>query len=906
MAEAVCSKCGVGWVIHSDDKYCGYCGCQIYDFSVRWKEEPLLYKGDGTDTRELTILVENDGACPITFQPIQTKREKAVQFLENYKQPFQVKAGQSHRIAVQVNPANLALHREVITVHTQETLPNLEGKKPLILHALARPDFKLTPSPVVLRYRKGTEKTMIELRVEVLESQFYINDIKFSPGWIRRVGFSKERHEKDRAMKSVYLEIDCKQLSDGLNSATLRFELCDFSQPIKQTIRVRAEVEPEPPRLFVPKMNLEVTHDRKKNSTLTLQNSGEKSLIVQDMTFNAPHGLVRLPNVSFPIKIEGGKHQNVDILISADAIKPATYPINFTITSNCEASRQYRDVLNVTVRPQEEYPYYLAIDFGTTNSCCAYIDDSVHDDPQLIPLDSKANPPEIMPSSIIYHTQPTEVPYHVGSAAKEIAPGGVDEYYYISSVKRWLGAAWTRLFPNNLKLKPHDVVADILKHIIDQAEKHLDTLSTKSTVTKCVITHPTMFSLKQQKDLKLAFKKIGITELILIDEASAASLGIISQFRKKRRKLEGNHRLLVYDFGGGTIDIVLSQVTSDGNHITIEPLASGGNPKYGGDDVTQVIVDFVLNEFKQRIRKVDSDLRFDIPYLKSRKILKSSGNPDIDSATRINTPFLYRNAEEMKRELSGKMETERGFALQVIIGNASHRLGSLTQGDMNVKLSRQQLQNLIEEELNKTFADIDTMIADNDARTPDLVVLAGQSSKMPTVKEMMETHFQANYKTDVNIHLDEQPKTCVVIGAAQYGLTRSSPTKDWIEIINPPKTHSRLGIMQVDGGKLVFSEIIPKGKLIPDESVGIMDFSLGALTAFIDVREHFGTDDGQLTPIDSYTLTLPEDVPRMALRKARLKMAIGVDDKIELTALVDGAEYKSTVKKTKPAFVDEI
>ena len=77
---------------------------------------------------------------------------------------------------------------------------------------------------------------------------------------------------------------------------------------------------------------------------------------------------------------------------------------------------------------------------------------------------------------------------------------------------------------------------------------------------------------------------------------------------------------------------------------------------------------------------------------------------------------------------------------------------------MSVKLSRQQLQDLIEEELNKTFADIDTMIADNDARIPDLVVLAGQSSKMPTVKKMIEAHFQAIYKTDVNIHLDEQPK----------------------------------------------------------------------------------------------------------------------------------------------------
>ena len=99
-------------------------------------------------------------------------------------------------------------------------------------------------------------------------------------------------------------------------------------------------------------------------------------------------------------------------------------------------------------------------------------------------------------------------------------------------------------------------------------------------------------------------------------------------------------------------------MTSDGNDITIEPLASGGNPKYGGDDVTQAIIDFVLNEFGQRIRTVNPNLRFDIPYLKSRKILQPSGNPEIDNATRINTPLLYRNAEEMKRILTEKTEAE--------------------------------------------------------------------------------------------------------------------------------------------------------------------------------------------------------------------------------------------------------
>ena len=311
----------------------------------------------------------------------------------------------------------------------------------------------------------------------------------------------------------------------ALIQKTLRFELRGVSKPIEQTIRVRAEVEQEPPKLFVPKMNLEVTQDREKTCTLTIQNRGEQPLTIQHIAFSDPTGLVRLPNVDFPINVEGGGHQNVDVLISANSIVPATYPINFTVISNSEAAQQYQDVLNVTVKQREEYPFYLAIDFGTTNSCCAYIDLDIYK-PKLIPLGGEASPPDIMPSSIVYHSRPTNGNKHsVGYEADTYRTSEIDGSYYITSVKRWLGYEWEHPFPNNLKLQPCDVVADILKHIIDQAENHLDALTTKSKVTKCVVTYPTMFSREQQKDLRRAFEKIKITNLILIDESFSSFYG---------------------------------------------------------------------------------------------------------------------------------------------------------------------------------------------------------------------------------------------------------------------------------------------------------------------------------------------------------------------------------------------
>ena len=484
---------------------------------------------------------------------------------------------------------------------------------------------------------------------------------------------------------------------------------------------------------------------------------------------------------------------------------------------------------------------------------------------------------------------------------RPIAPAKIDGPYYISSVKRWLGYNWKRQFPNKLKLQPSDVVADILKDIIRRAEEHLDTISTKSKIKRCVITHPTMFNRKQLKDIKQAFEKVGIADLKLIDEASAASLGAISQ-----RKQQGDYRLLVYDFGGGTIDIVLSHVKNNGNEITIEPLAHGGNPRYGGDDVTQAIIDFVLDEFGQRIKKESLNLRYGIPYLSPRKIWQPSGDQKKDRATLLNTPFLYNRAEELKKELSDKDKANRDFPLSVLVENDVRPLESLTQGNINVSISKERLHSFVADKLRQTFADIDTMISENGGHLPEIVILAGQSSKMPMVKEMMTTHFQKKYQADdIDIQLSDSPKECVAIGAAQYGMTHSLPSKVWIEIINFRKTHSSIGIMQYDGRQQVFEEIIPKGRLIPDESFGRTNILLHTGETYIDVRERFGTND-KFSPIDDYILTLPENIPREALRNACLKMAVEENSKIKVVALVDNDEYKFTVEKKEPEFVDEI
>ena len=909
MADVVCSKCNVGWVIYSHDKHCGYCGCNIFDFSVKWKEEPLLYTDGGVDIYDLTILVENTGAYPITFQPIGTKRDNTIQFPQQNNAQFVVRAGQTHSVPIQVNTANLARHTETITVRAHKPPSNLEVEKLLNLQALPRPEFRLTPNPAVVRYRKGTEKVTVDLHLEALRGRFYFSSIKFTEQWVKGIRCPKGPYVEGTAAKNVPLDIGCNQLKDELNEVELRFKLLGFSQTIEKKIQIQREIVPEPARLFVPKMNLEITQEREKTYTLTLQNTGERPLIIKNIVFKDPTNLVQLQDIEFPINIASSEYQNVEIRISAGGIEPDTYPINFTINSNCQTTPQYQDILNIRVNKQEEYPHYLAIDFGTTNSCCAYIDLDTSE-PRLIPLDgNKENPLVIMPSSIVYHSNPTNgKTYHVGYNAENYRTSEIDGPYYISSVKRWLGYQWGRPFPNNQILQPCNIVSDILNHVIKQAENHLDMQTKQSKVTKCVISHPTMFSARQREDLKIACEKIGITDLIFIDEASAASMGYIAHYLEKHQTLPNNLRMLVYDFGGGTIDIVLSQVKNQSNEYTIEPLSHGGDRKYGGDDITQAIVAEIIKEFKQKIQRANENLRVKFPYFKLRTILESSGNPKIDRASQYNTSILYSRAEEMKKELSKQQETNRDFPLSIYVGNDVRPLESLIEGSINIKFTVKQLQSLVEPKLNETFKEIDAMIAENGGHPPDTVVLAGQSSKMPLLARMMTAHLQKKYVKDIPIETAGDLKACVVIGAAQYSLAkRLQGAKFQIAMVD--KTHSRLGIVRLSGLKPIFGEIIPKGRRIPKESWNSVEFPLDAAMVSIDVREHFGRDNNLINTSrigKCTTITFQDGVSEKALREANLKMAVKDNGEIEVVALVDGKEHKLEVQKIAPEFVNEI
>ena len=110
-------------------------------------------------------------------------------------------------------------------MRAQNAPSNLKSAKSLRLQALPRPEFKLTPSPVIARHRKNTENVTVDLRVEVSQSQFYISGLKHNQQWVKNIHCLKGPYKAGTAAKVIGIEIDYTRLSEGLNTVKLRFQL---------------------------------------------------------------------------------------------------------------------------------------------------------------------------------------------------------------------------------------------------------------------------------------------------------------------------------------------------------------------------------------------------------------------------------------------------------------------------------------------------------------------------------------------------------------------------------------------------------------------------------------------------------------------------------------------------------
>lgn len=368
----------------------------------------------------------------------------------------------------------------------------------------------------------------------------------------------------------------------------------------------------------------------------------------------------------------------------------------------------------------------IGIDLGTTNSEVAVMEAGK---PTII---KSAEGQPYFPSVVAFTKDGEKL---VGEPAKRQAVTNTEGT--VHRIKRKMGTG-DKVKLHGKSYSPEQISAFILQKIKKDAEEFLG-----EKVTEAVITVPAYFNDDQRQATKDAGKIAGLTVKRILNEPTAASLAY--GLDKK-----GDHKIAVYDFGGGTFDITLMEVGEG----VFEVLSTNGDTELGGSDMDQALVDFLSDEFK---KKHDIDLRKDAKSLQR----------------------LLEAAEKAKMELSSTMQTEINLPYVTVLDNEPKHL--------ELKLTRAKFEEIIGGIVDKTEKPCKQALKDAKLKASDIdhVVLVGGTTRIPLVKKKVEEIFGKPPKRDVD------PMECVAIGAAiQAGVLSGEVEKDIVLLDVTPLTLS--------------------------------------------------------------------------------------------------------------------
>ncbi len=347
----------------------------------------------------------------------------------------------------------------------------------------------------------------------------------------------------------------------------------------------------------------------------------------------------------------------------------------------------------------------IGIDLGTTNSCVAFMEGG---QAKVIP---NAEGGRTTPSVVASKKGETIV----GMPARRQAVTNPANTIY--SAKRFIGRKFSEVTEelktvpfkvtkwsdggcmiewNGTPVRPEEISAKVLEKLKEDAEKFLG-----QKITEAVITVPAYFNDSERQATINAGKIAGLDVKRIVNEPTAAALAYGADKNK-------DQKIAVYDFGGGTFDISILEIWSEG---TFEVLATNGDTHLGGDDFDQRIFEYVMSEFQ---KETGIDLRKDAMAVQRVRSASEKAKIELSSSTEteINEPFIAMND-----------------------GVPSNLL---------VKVSRAKFEELIADLVEKSMEPCRKVMKDAGLQVDQIheVILVGGSTRIPMIKSKVEQFFK--------------------------------------------------------------------------------------------------------------------------------------------------------------------
>jgi len=410
----------------------------------------------------------------------------------------------------------------------------------------------------------------------------------------------------------------------------------------------------------------------------------------------------------------------------------------------------------------------IGIDLGTTNSCVAVME---------------ASEPVVITNSEGKRTTPSIVAFinggerKIGDPAKRQAVTNPTKT--ISSIKRFMGASYDEVKNETSKVpysvvkgdgnvprvsiddrhySPQEISAVVLQKMKQTAEDYLG-----ESVTEAVITVPAYFNDAQRQATKEAGEIAGLTVKRIINEPTAAALAYGLD------KMSKDMKIVVFDCGGGTHDVSVLDL-GDG---VFEVLSTDGDTHLGGDDFDQVIVDFMVDEFK-----------------------KSTDGLDVTKDS-MALQRLREAAEKAKVELSSSLQTEINLPyLSADSTGPKHLVTSL---------SRAKFEQLADSLIKRTIKPCITAMSNANITIGEIdeIILVGGTTRIPAIQNAVKEFFGKEPSKGVN------PDEVVALGAAIQGGVLAGDVKDVLLLDVTPLS---LGIETMGG---ILTKLIESNTTIP-------------------------------------------------------------------------------------------
>ena len=321
-------------------------------------------------------------------------------------------------------------------------------------------------------------------------------------------------------------------------------------------------------------------------------------------------------------------------------------------------------------------------------------------------------------------------------------------------------------------LRPEEISAMVLQKLKHDAEEKLG-----DKIIEAVITVPAYFDDSQRKATQDAGEIAGFKVRRILNEPTAAALAY--GFNKKK-----DEKIVVYDFGGGTFDLSVLEVTSD----TIEVKAVGGDTHLGGDDFDQKIIKWIADEFK---KEQGIDLAKDTLALQRLKEAAEKAKHELSTApeTEINLPFITSDESGPKH--------------------------------LVMKFARSQLEKLVGDMIEKSIQITKQVVKDSGFQLDGIneVILVGGQTRMPAIIEAVKKLFGKEPNKSIN------PDEVVALGAAVQAGIMQGEVKDVLLLDVTPLS---LGIETLGS---VFTKIIEKNTTVPTAKTQIFSTAADSQTS---------------------------------------------------------------------------